>query len=368
MAQTGTPSPAQIANFPFSQDGTANDNTYLGSRDLLLKTFGGEVLTHYDENFFLKNNIRVRTIAGGKTAQFPAIGQAKAEHFIPGQVILGQDMATDEVTISIDDLIVSSVFINNLDEMLGHFQFRGEYAKQMGAAIAKTCELKLFQMAVRDALLGDEYRSTGTPGVQADIATNATGAGKGLVGMENAVVTTTNSTTKNAADLVTAAFKAAAYFDEHDMPTEGRFLYVEPSVYYSLINQTDKTIINSDFSAGNGNYGQAVIYKVAGFDIVKTNNLAVDGTANSNTGPDSRTPLNKPTGGLGQNYATDASDTLGLFMHTSGLGMAKVQDLTTESDYYVDRQGSLLVSKMLMGAATLRPDALYLVRAAADAS
>lgn len=353
----------QTANFPFSQDGTANQNAYAGSRDLLLKTFGNEVLTHYDESFMLKDNIRVRTISGGKEAQFPAIGRAAAEHFKPGQTILGQAMDTDEKTISIDDLIVSSVFINNLDEMLGHFQFRAEYSKQMGAAIAKTCETKLFQMAVRDARLGDVYNADNAVGGTPD--QDASGAGKGVVGMENAVQKRVG-TSATVTDLVTEAFKAAAYFDEHDMPMEGRFLYVSPSVYYELINQTDKTIINSDFSSGNGNYGQAVLHKVAGFDLVKTNNLVINGTDNSNTGPDGRTPLNAPTGGLGQNYATDASSVLGMFMHTSGLGMAKIQDLTTESDYFVDRQGSLLVSKLLMGAATLRPDALYLVDKVAD--
>lgn len=360
MAQTGNPNPAQVATFGYSN----GNHTYATSRDLLLKTFGGEVMTHYDEVFSLKDKIRVRTIAGGKTAQFPAIGQATAEHFIPGQQILGQAIDTAEKTISIDDLIVSSVFINNIDEMLGHFEFRGEYSKQLGQAIAKTCETKLFQMAVRDARLGDVFNAGNAVGGTPDQA--ATGAGKGVVGMENAIQKRVG-TTATVADLVTEAFKAAAYFDEHDFPMEGRFLYVSPSTYYELINQSDKTIINSDFSGGNGNYGEAVLHKVAGFDIVRTNNLVVDGTANTNTGPDGRTPLNAPSGGFGQDYATDASSVLGMFMHTAGLGMAKIQDLTTESEYYVDRQGSLLVSKLLMGAATLRPDALYLVDKVADA-
>lgn len=362
MAQTGTPNPAQVANFPASTNGA---NTYATSRDLLLKTFGGEVLKHFDEKFSLKDKIRTRTISGGKTAQFPGIGQASAEHFVPGQEIVGQAMKTDEKTISIDDFIVSSVFLNNIDEMLTHFEYRSEYSKQMAASIALTCERTLFQMAVRDARLGDQYNAAQVPGVDPAFAA-ATGAGKGIVDMENAV-TKHVGTSAGAAELVTSAFEAAAYFDEHDIPMEGRHLYVSPRVYYSLINQNDKTIINSDFSAGNGNYGDAVIYKVAGFNIVPTNHLAINGTANTNTGPDGRTPLNAPAGGLGQDYAVNASDTLGMFMHTEGLGMVKLQDLTTESEYSVAKQGTLLVSKLLMGAATLRPDCLYEVRKAADA-
>jgi hypothetical protein len=363
MAQTGTPNPAQVANFPASTNGA---NTYATSRDLLLKTFGGEVLKHFDEKFSLKDKIRVRTISGGKTAQFPGIGQATAEHFTPGSEIIGQAMKTDEKTITIDDFLVSSVFLNNIDDMLTHFEFRAEYSKQMARALALTCERTLFQMAIRDARLGDQFNAAQVPGVDTPYAA-ATGAGKGIVDMENAVTKHVGASA-GAAELVTSAFEAAAYFDEHDIPMDGRHLYVSPRVYYSLINQNDKTIINSDFSAGNGNYGDAVIYKVAGFNIVPTNHLAIDGTANTNTGPDGRTPLNAPAGGFGQDYATDASDSLGMFMHTEGLGMVKLQDLTTESEYSVAKQGTLLVSKLLMGAATLRPDCLYEVRKAADAA
>ena len=364
MAQTGNPSPPQVANFPASIDGSANDNAYAGSRDLLLKQFSGEVLTHFDEMFALKDRIRVRTLNGGKSAQF-LLRQAAAEHFTPGQEIVGQPFASSEVTISIDDFIVSSVFLNNIDEMLTHFEFRGEYSKQMAQSIALTCERTLFQMAVRDARLGDQYNSGAEVGV-GTITTAASGAGAGLVGMNNAITKRLN-TAGTAASLIDEAFTAAAYFDENNLPLEGRSLYVSPRIYYELINQTaDNRIINSDFSANGGDFANAVIYKVAGFDIVKTNHLAINGTANTNTGPDGRTPLNAPSNGFGQDYAVDASATLGMFMHTEGMGMVKLQDLTTESEYSVAKQGSLLVSKLLMGAATLRPSALYEVNNLAD--
>lgn len=356
MAQTGSPSPAQIANFPAALDGGGNN--YASSRDLLLKQFSGEVLTHFDEMFALKDRIRVRTLNGGKSAQFPLLGQAAAEHFTPGQEIIGQPFASSEVTLTVDDFIVSSVFLNNIDEMLTHFEFRGEYSKQMAQAIALTCERTLFQMAVRDARLGDQYNAGVEVGVGA-ISTNASGAGAGLVGMNNAITKRLNGA-GTATSLIDEAFTAAAYFDENNLPLEGRSLYVSPRTYYDLINQTaDNRIINSDFSANGGDFANAVIYKVAGFDLVKTNHLSINGTANTNTGPDGRTPLNAPSGGFGQDYAVDASLTLGLFMHTEGMGMVKLQDLTTESEYSVAKQGSLLVSKLLMGAGTLRPSAYY---------
>ena len=366
MAQIGTPNPANTNTFA----GSAGANTYATSRDLLLKTFSGEMIKHFDEKFALKDGVRSITLNGGISAQFPAIGRASAASFVPGDEITGQAINTAEKTVTLDDMLVSSVWIHNLDEMLTHFEFRGEYSRQMSSALALTMERKLFQLAVGATRVGDQYNDAQTPGVSTPTGA-ATGIGAGLVGMNNAVTKHVGAAA-GAADLVTAAFEAAAYFDSEDLPMEGRALYVSPSTYYSLINQTDKTIINSDFSAGNGNFGEAVIYKVAGFDIIKTNHLAINGTDNSNTGPDSRTPLNKPTAvtnaaaGLGRDYAIDATDTLGMFMHTSGLGVVKAQDLVTETEYSVAKQGTLLASKMMFGSDVLRPSALYEVRAAAD--
>lgn len=367
MAQSASYTPANVDTFA----GSAGAHTYATSRDLLLKTFSGEMIKHFDEQFALKDRVRSITLNGGITAQFPAIGRAAAESFVPGNTIVGQEIDTAEKTVTLDDQIISSVWIHNLDQMLTHFEFRGEYSRQMASALALTMERKLFQLAVGAARLGDTYNAADTVGVTDpsgfSTARKATGIGAGLVGMNNAVEKRVG-TSATAANLVDEAFEAAAYFDSEDLPMEGRSLYVSPSTYYALINQSDKTIINSDFSAGNGNFGEAVLYKVAGFNIIKTNHLSIDGTANSNTGPDSRTPLNKPTGGFGKDYAVNALDTLGLFMHTSGLGLVKAQDMVTETEYSVPKQGNLVVSKMLYGSDVLMPSALYEVRKAADAT
>ena len=362
MAQTDTPSPLNIQSFAAA----AGDNTnYAASRDLLLKTFSGEMIKHFDEKFALKDGVRSITLNGGISAQFPAIGRASADTFIPGQELVGQTIATAEKVVTIDDTLVSSVWINNIDQMLTHFEFRGEYSKQMASALALTMERKLFQRAVGTARLGDQYNAGVEVGATPTAA--ASGAGAGLVGMDNAV-TKHLGTAAGASELINAAFEAAAYFDSNDIPMENRSLYVAPATYYALINSNDKTIINSDFSAGNGNFADAVIYKVAGFNLVKTNHMAIDGTANSNTGPDGRTPLNAPAGGFGHDYAVDASDTLGMFMHSSAIGLVKAQDLVTETEYSVAKQGTLVASKMLYGSDVLRPSALYEVRKAADAA
>jgi len=368
MAQTitlsNTVGPANIQTFAGS--GTPNNGTYANSRDLLLKTFSGEMIKHFDEKFALKNGVRSITLNGGISAQFPAIGRASADTFIPGQEIVGQQIDTAEKVVTIDDTIISSVWINNIDQMLTHFEFRGEYSRQMASAMALTMERKLFQRAVGVARLGDDYNAAMVPGVDTPYAA-ASGKGAGLVGMNNAVTKRVGASA-GPAELINAAFEAAAYFDSEDIPYEDRALYVTPSTYYALINSNDTTVtklLDRDFS-NNGDFAGAQLYQVAGFNLIKTNHMAINGTLNSNTGPDSRTPLNAPTGGFGDNYAINATDTLGMFMHSSAIGMIKAQDMVTETEYSVAKQGTLLASKMLFGSDVLRPSALYEVRKVAD--
>ena len=368
MAQTitlsNTVGPANIQTFAGS--GTPNNATYANSRDLLLKTFSGEMIKHFDEKFALKNGVRSITLNGGISAQFPAIGRASADTFIPGQEIVGQQIDTAEKVVTIDDTIISSVWINNIDQMLTHFEFRGEYSRQMASAMALTMERKLFQRAVGVARLGDDYNAAMVPGVDTPYAA-ASGKGAGLVGMNNAV-TKRLGASAGPAELINAAFEAAAYFDSEDIPYEDRALYVTPSTYYALINSNDTTVtklLDRDFS-NNGDFAGAQLYQVAGFNLIKTNHMAINGTLNSNTGPDSRTPLNAPTGGFGDDYAINATETLGMFMHSSAIGMIKAQDMVTETEYSVAKQGTLLASKMLFGSDVLRPSALYEVRKVAD--
>ena len=55
-----------------------------------------------------------------------------------------------------------------------------------------------------------------------------------------------------------------------DVPAEDRYCAVSPAVYYNLIQAT--TVINRDWG-GSGSYSDGKVLKVAGINIVPTNNL-----------------------------------------------------------------------------------------------
>ena len=304
------------------------------TRALFLKIFSGEVLTTFNSKTIMKDKVRVRNISSGKSAQFPAIGKTSAAYHTPGAEITGNIIQQDEKVITIDDLLISNSFISRIDEAISHFDVRSEYSNQMGQALAQTYDRNLLSLAVKAA------RDTG-----------AGGLGVGAVGQGNAQ-SVGIGVSYSVQNLVDAAYAAAQAFDEKNIPAEERYLIVSPAVYYKLVN-SDK-LLNLFYNPGNnGSYSDGKVQTVAGFTIVKSNNLAVNHVT-ATSYPD-----------YSSKYAIDATATVGLFMHPQALGTVKLLDLSSEMEYDIRRQGTLMVSKMAVGHGVLRPECLYEIKATA---
>ena len=63
----------------------------------------------------------VRQIASGKSSQFPVMGRSSAAYHTPGTEIVGTDLNHNEKVIQINDLLVSSHFIADIDDAINHF-------------------------------------------------------------------------------------------------------------------------------------------------------------------------------------------------------------------------------------------------------
>ena len=102
---------------------SAND-----SRALYLKLFSGEMFKGFQRNAIARDLVTKRTLKNGKSLQFIYTGRTTAEYHVPGQSILGNDDGAPPVaekTITIDDLLISSAFVYDLDETLAHYDLRG---------------------------------------------------------------------------------------------------------------------------------------------------------------------------------------------------------------------------------------------------
>jgi len=290
---------------------------------LFLKVFAGEVLAAFHTANLALGRTQVRSISNGKSAQFPRTGLVNARYHTPGTEITGQATNQAEVVITIDDLLIADVSIANIDEAKSHFDVRSTYSNEMGLALAKAMDLHILQTGILGARQSNPV--SGLPG--------------GSVVTLNAAADATDGV-----KLAAAMFKAAEIFDNKGIPEEGRTFWVRPAQYYALAQNT--TTINQ-FWGGRGAYSDGTVVKVAGLELVKTPNLPSAVVANGTV-----------AAGTGNRYAGDFSKTVGLAMHSSGVGTVKLLDLGMESEYSVRRQSTLMVGKYACGHGVLRPESL----------
>lgn len=357
------------------------------STALFLKKFAGEVMTVFDEKNIMKPLHTIRTISKGKSAQFPVIGTANAGYYTPGTDILdnavggGTDaggginnMKQTEVLIHIDKILMSSTFISSIDELVSHFDVRAPYTHQLGEALANQFDKNVLKVAIKTgAKQGDDGdSSTATDNLlPADSWLDQTKKGSVVysaqvgstitdpVNTSSAVVSGNGSegqlrTTPTASVIRKALFESARLLDEKDVPSSDRYAIITPKMYYELVNNTSGTdvvsssLINKDVG-GEGSIAAGTITRVAGITLLVSNHLP-----NS----DESSHANNWVGQTGNNYNMNYTDVAGLVFHKGGFGTLKLQDLTMESEYLIQRQGSLFVAKYSMGHGPLRPESV----------
>lgn len=290
------------------------ENNLGGTADeLFLKVYGGEVLTAFDETNVMEALQVIRNIQSGKSAQFPATWKVNASYHTPGAEIVGQTSAVSERVITIDDLLISDVFIPNIDEAKNHFEYRSEYTKQSGRALSKKFDTNSLQVAVLAA------RASAT----------VTG-GNGGTQLTAAGYATTGST------MAAGIFSAAQKLDEKDVEDMDRVAIWRPAQYYILAQTTD--VLNRDWG-GAGVYADGSVLRVAGVQIVKSNHVP---STNVATGPAA--------------YQGDFSNTQAVVMNRKAIGTVKLMDLAVEMEYDIRRQGTLIVAKYALGHGILRPE------------
>ena len=299
-------------------------------RELFLKIFTGEVMQAFDEKNMFLDKTSVRTISQGKSATFAQIGNIGAEYHTPGTEILGDNVSHAEIQITIDDLLISHAFIADIDEAMNHYEVRSEYSNQMGVKLAKEMDINIFiellTAARASATLDDSDAVGGTEIVSDDLQNDGGTAGSSTVD-------------EQATALANALFEAAQIFDENDIPEDQRYVAFRPAEYYVLAQNLD--LINKDYS-GMGAISEGNILKVAGVDVVKSNNVpSTDTSANT---------------GLREFHGINAETTVGTVWNPSAIGTVKLMDLSMQMEWDIRRQGTLMVARYAVGHGVLRPE------------
>ena len=304
-----------------------------------LRLFSGEMIKAYESACIAKGTVQSRTLRNGKSLQFIYTGRMTAEYHTPGTPILGSgDPPVAEKTIVMDDLLISSAFLYDLDETLAHYSLRSEISAKIGHALAEAYDKKIFRVIAQSARTA--HPITTSPGPEPGGSVIKLGAGNEF----------------NAQALVDSFFEAASILDEKNVPTSGRTAVLSPRQYYGLISQVDSNILNRDYGSTQGsmNSGEG-LYEIAGISIKRSNNLPfMAGTVNAVAGENNY-------------YGGDFSAHCGLIYGRDAAGVVEAigpQVQTTGSDVHTMYQGDIIVGRLAMGASWLNPAAAIELQAA----
>ena len=308
--------------------GTAYDTKYA----TYLKLFTGEMMKAYESATIAKGTVMSRSLRGGKSAQFIFTGRMTAAYHEPGTPILGSNNPpVAEKTIVMDDLLVSSAFVYDLDETLAHYSLRSEISAKIGHALAEAYDKKIFRQIAKAAR--EAHPITAAPGPEPGGSIIQLGVTKEY----------------DAQALVDAFFEAASIMDEKNLPKQGRCAVLSPRQYYALISQVDTNILNRDFGSGQGNLNSGEgLYEIAGISIKRSNNLPFLAGAVASVN------------GENNDYSGDFSTSCGLVYQKDAVGVVEAigpQVQTTGSDVRTMYQGDIIVGRLAMGAGTLNPAA-----------
>ena len=336
MANTTITPIGSINSNPSTLNLTQGGANYDAKYATYLKLFSGEMFKAYESACIAKGTVQNRTLRNGKSMQFIFTGRMTADYHTPGTPILGSgDPPVAEKTIIMDDLLISSAFIYDLDETLAHYSLRSEISKKIGHALAEAYDKKVFRTIAKAAR--EAHPITAAPGPEPGGSIINLGAGNQY----------------SAQHLVDAFFEAAAILDEKNVPKEGRHAVLSPRQYYALVSQVDSNILNRDFgnTQGNLNSGEG-LYEIAGISIKRSNNLPFMVTGTGANGAVAR------VNGENNDYGGDFTNSCGLIYMKDAAGVVEgigpsVQ--TTGADVKTMYQGDIIVGRLAMGVGTLNP-------------
>ena len=383
MAHQNSNEPLADLTRPGRSNGGTSD-----ARELYLKLFSGEMFKGFQRNTIARDLIMKRTLKNGKSLQFIYTGRTSAEFHTPGNSILGnsdQAPPVAEKTITCDQLLISSAFLYELDEVLSHYDLRSEVSRKIGYALAEKYDRLIFRAISRGARKASpvsmsNFEEPGGTQIRVGTAADADDA-------------------LDDAKLVTAFYDAAAALDEKGVSQDGRVAVINPRQYYALIQGASSNgLINRDVQGTSLQSGEGVV-EIAGIKIYKSMNVpffskygtkyAPSSNPTAATDPATVSPTNtgdfvdvdiedgrNSVTGIENEYgqASNFANSCGLIFQREAAGCVEAiapQVQVTSGDVSVIYQGDVILGRLAMGADYVNPAAcveLYAGTATAPAA
>jgi len=216
-----------------NNDGTPFD-------DIALKVYSGMILESYNKTITTKGRHIERMLSNGKSAQFPIVGRVGSDFHTRGQELVMEQVNSTEKVIAIQDLPVSPIWVDGLDEAKAHWDVRRPLATQQGQELAEQDDRRVlmsFIAARRNAALV----TGGDAGVQIVAATAGT----------------------DAAVLKASIYDWAENLDNASVPNADRNLWLAPSQFYLMLQ--DREFLDRDLG-GDGSRATAIMRRSSGME------------------------------------------------------------------------------------------------------
>ena len=342
-----------------------------------------------------------------------------AAYHTPGAEIVPTASKQGERIVSVDDLLVNAQFIPNIDEAMSHYDIRSIYTQEAGFGLGKVADQNIIRLGIKAALCGTAAMAAltaGAPMIQGPYTAfdDEDFSGNVVVGGDETTTSTVASSIRDPKKIAQAIMDAKRILTNKNVPGDP-FIVMSNDMYYDMFkisgtsNLNDLAIFNRDIG-GSGSVATGQVPTILGMPVYVTNHMgsysntigttwtsdlwthsagavAVHET-NSNPAWGDHQPLASSVGsGRTTQYDVGTTNHAAWSTHVTNTGATgssavarktavisdvamrvralvmtkdavatvKLMDLSVESEYQINRQGTLMVSKYAMGHNVLRP-------------
>lgn len=303
------------------------------SRAMFLKLFPGLVLAAHARTSVMQTRHRTVVVPHGKSYTFPAIGRSLAQYLDPGNNIDDQRIKIrhNERVIEIDGLLTAEAFVPDLYEAMNHFDTIGEYANQLGEALAISSDAsviaELFNMYNDDANVPSASAGTAGTVPGTGIASNV------VVGAAPSAVIDADYGQK----ILNGLLEAQVRLNQNHTPAAQRYFLCTPEAHASIVAAL------LPFAA---NYQTMVtpqtgtLTNVAGFEIVPVPHLLQGGVGGKH---------------VIETAVTDAAP-IGVAYQYGAVGSVQLRGVKIETGRRINYLSDQIIASMVAGHGGLRPE------------
>jgi hypothetical protein len=243
--------------------------------------------------------------------------------------MLGNDIDTSEVTITIDGKLVAHTAIYDLDEKMAHFNVRSEFSSELGRALAR-----VFDKNVQRAIVQAARTSADGPFPGGKVITDAA---------------LTNSGTIDGEAWIDAIREANIELFNKDVPEDlPRYMAVNRAVFDAIKYAKDtngRYLVLSRDLGGAGSIGMRA--NIDSLEVDGVTIMACRTLPNSDESADTS---------VYSKYRANYSTTTGILWCPMAVATLKLMDVKLEIERDIRRQEDFLVASMAVGHGTLRPE------------